>query len=93
VSGGNGELKKQLSKKKNGTHTGDHMNPLNVTAVPTAELVTLAGMPCRVWRGTTAAGVPCKLFVARVAVEEGHDQGALQTALIETAAPDVRPLA
>lgn len=42
------------------------MNDLVITIRPTTEEVIVAGFPCRVWHGTTPAGLPCKLFVAKV---------------------------
>ena len=41
----------------------------------------------RVWVGTTEQGVPVQLLVLRVAVENGHDQGAFQQELESTPAP------
>lgn len=39
----------------------------------TDKIVTLDGVECRVWEGTTESGIPCKVFVHRLAVREDHD--------------------
>jgi hypothetical protein len=39
----------------------------------TAELVTLEGVPCRVWSGVTEEGTPCIVYVHRVASESAHE--------------------
>lgn len=40
----------------------------------TDQLTELDGVPCRVWNGTTAAGVPCLVFVHRIAVSNDENQ-------------------
>jgi hypothetical protein len=39
----------------------------------TDQITSLDGVPVRVWQGTTEAGVPCKVFVHRLAVASSED--------------------
>jgi hypothetical protein len=40
---------------------------------PTAEIVVVDGIPCRLWAGVTKDGCQAILFVHRIAVPEGQD--------------------
>lgn len=39
----------------------------------TDEIGTIDGVVCRKWTGTTEAGVPCFVFVPRIAVAREHE--------------------
>jgi hypothetical protein len=39
---------------------------MRVTLVSTTHVVTFNGVPCRIWEGATAGGIPCHAFIARV---------------------------
>ena len=39
----------------------------------TEKTTTLDGVPCRVWKGVTASGVECHVFVHRIAVANQAD--------------------
>lgn len=55
----------------------------------TGQIVELNGVLCRVWEGTTAAGVPVSAFIARVAIDRAHDARQFERELVET--PQPRP--
>lgn len=43
---------------------------MTLTIHNTTKLVTLNGVPARIWEGTTESGIPVHCFVSRVAVDE-----------------------
>lgn len=55
----------------------------------TAQVVEVNGVLCRVWEGSTAAGVKLTAFIARVAVERTEDTREFERELRET--PQPRP--
>lgn len=63
------------------------MNPIEIMMSSTPEIVDYFGIPCRIWNGTTAEGVPCKVLVAIIAVEKTQDTAQFDAHLIE-----VKPL-
>lgn len=50
-------------------------------------MVTLNGLPARLWEGTTESGVPVVVFVTRVAVPEGQPMGQFEEELKEQSTP------
>lgn len=55
---------------------------LEILIQPTDQLTRLEGVAlCRVWQGVTDEGVPCVVFVRRVAVAEGEDSAACDATL------------
>lgn len=46
---------------------------MQVQLESTDKIVTLNGVPARIWEGHTAAGVPCHAYVTRIAVSESVD--------------------
>lgn len=46
---------------------------MQVQLKSTDKVVTLNGVPARIWEGHTAAGVPCHAYVTRIAVHESLD--------------------
>jgi len=60
---------------------------MKVMAESTSKIVQVNGVPARIWEGTTEAGVPCHLFVTRVAVVEGADQTQFEAELQECKPP------
>jgi hypothetical protein len=54
---------------------------LAIRIQPTDQLTGIEGVLCRVWQGMTDEGVPCVVFVRRVAVAEGEDSAAFEAAL------------
>jgi hypothetical protein len=46
-----------------------------------ADLTTVDGVPVRLWHGTTEAGIPCLVFVRRIAVALDRDRSAFDAEL------------
>lgn len=53
----------------------------------TDQLTHIDGVPVRVWEGATEDGVPCKVFVHRIAVHNDEDSSAFDHALKEQLPP------
>ena len=53
----------------------------------TDQITMFEGVPCRVWEGVTADGVPCKVFVHRIAVETSVDMTQFDQQLKEQLPP------
>jgi len=52
-----------------------HRGPaVKLTIESTTRVISVNGVPARVWEGTSEAGVPVYLAVTRVSVPEGADQ-------------------
>lgn len=62
---------------------------MKVTLTSTTKIVTLDGVPARVWEGTTERGVPVIAFVTRVAVDLDTDVAEL--AVFEAELAECRP--
>lgn len=60
---------------------------MKITIESTDELTHMDGVPVRVWRGTTERGVPCFVFVHRLAVREDLDVADFERELHETLPP------
>lgn len=61
-------------------------------AIESTDLVTsFDGVPVRLWRGTTAAGVPCLVYIHRLAVREDQDASQFQAELTAQALPRESP--
>lgn len=56
----------------------------------TEKLTEIAGVPVRLWEGKTESGIPCKVFVHRVAVHNDHDSSQFETELKEQMPPGVK---
>ena len=53
----------------------------------TADIVTIEGVECRRWKGTTESGVECEVFVHRIAVKNGDDSSQFDRELLEQVPP------
>src|SRR3972149_3553832 len=58
---------------------------MKVILESTARIVTIKGLPARVWQGETAQGIPCHAYITRIAVERSEDAAEFEAALQETA--------
>ncbi len=58
----------------------------------TSTITTIDGVPCRIWNGTTKGGVPCKVFVHRVAVHNQDDSAEFEAELQEQMPPAKPPI-
>lgn len=54
---------------------------MTLTITATETVTTLNGVPARLWEGVTEDGIPCKVFVHRVAVSDLHDSAAFDRRL------------
>lgn len=46
---------------------------MKITIESTNEVTTIDGAPARIWKGTTAGGVSCQVFVTRIAADGRDD--------------------
>ncbi|MBL8824858.1 MAG: hypothetical protein JNJ77_19890 [Planctomycetia bacterium] len=53
----------------------------------TDQITKLDGVECRLWEGVTSQGVPCKVFVHRVAVHNSQDSNQFEQELHEHMPP------
>jgi hypothetical protein len=60
---------------------------MKMTIEATDQITDLAGVSCRVWKGTTQDGVGCLVFVHRIAVDRGADASEFDRALMEQLPP------
>ncbi|HLK38813.1 MAG TPA: hypothetical protein VKU41_18755 [Polyangiaceae bacterium] len=60
---------------------------MKVTLESTDKVVTLDGVPARVWQGHTERGVPCHAFIALVGVDREADHAEFERDLVERATP------
>ena len=60
---------------------------MKVTLHSTSKIVTLNGLPARIWEGTTEGGIPCHAYVTRIAVAEDADATEFEKELQEHTAP------
>ena len=60
---------------------------MKVNLESTTKIVTLNGVPARIWEGKTESGMKVHAFITRVAVDKDEDQTQLQKELQECAAP------
>ena len=58
-----------------------------ITITSTDQLVTMDGVPCRVWEGITGDGTACKVFVHRLAVLDTEDTARFDAELREQLPP------
>ena len=60
---------------------------MKLTLESTDTITSIDGQPCRVWRGVTARGIHCVVFVSRIAVEGGADTSEFEAELLAAEAP------
>ena len=53
----------------------------------TDQITHMDGVPCRVWRGVTADGTECLVFVHRLAVHKAQDASQFERELTEQLPP------
>ena len=66
--------------------------PFEIQIVPTDKITIIAGAKCRVWKGVTADGIECHVFVHRIAVRETEDTDAFEGHLSRMPVPHEVPL-
>jgi hypothetical protein len=56
---------------------------MKIEIVATPHVTKIGGVPVRLWEGTTESGIPCKVFVHRVAVHRDQDSAQFDAELAE----------
>lgn len=60
---------------------------MKVTLEPTSLMVTVNGVPCRVWQGQTESGLQIHAHIALVGTDERAEAPELEAALQQVATP------
>jgi hypothetical protein len=60
---------------------------MKITITSTDKLTTMEGVSVRVWEGVTEAGIPCKVFVHRLAVALAENAAEFERELKEEVPP------
>jgi hypothetical protein len=60
---------------------------MKVQLESTDKIVTLNGVPARIWEGTTEGGIPCHAYITRIAVKDGLDASEFERDLKEHRKP------
>ena len=60
---------------------------MKITIQSTAAITSLNGVQVRLWTGVTSRGIPCKVFVHRVAVQQAEDNSDFERELQEMLPP------
>lgn len=60
---------------------------MKITIENTEKIVTLNGVPARIWEGETQSGIRCHAYITRIAVAEDQDQEQFERELKEQKAP------
>lgn len=60
---------------------------MTITLTSTTKVVTLNGIPCRIWEGETRSGIPCHAYIPRVAVHKDQDCSQFEEELQECEPP------
>jgi hypothetical protein len=55
----------------------------------TTKVVTLNGVQCRIWEGTTASGIKVHAYIPRVGVDKNQDNSQFQAELEEQRPPSL----
>lgn len=62
-------------------------NRMQLQIEATDKITTLDGVQCRYWEGVTEDGIPCKVFVHRIAVRDDNDSSKFEAELTEKMPP------
>lgn len=62
---------------------------MKINLESTAKIVTLNGVPARIWEGKTESGIPVHCYVTRIAVARDQDGSQFERELQEHRAPSV----
>lgn len=60
---------------------------MKITIESTTKIVSVNGVPARIWEGCSESGIIVHCYVTRIAVPEGEDQEEFKRELQEHAAP------
>lgn len=64
---------------------------MQITIESTDAITEITGVEARLWEGLTEGGIPCKVFVHRIAVAHREDSSAFDAELKEKL-PPARPI-
>lgn len=62
---------------------------MKITIESTSKVVTVNGVPARIWEGKTESGIPVHAYVTRIAVARDQDCSQFERELEEHRAPSV----
>jgi len=62
---------------------------MKINLESTTKIVTLNGVPARIWEGKTESGIPVHAYVTRIAVARDQDCSEFERELQEHRAPSV----
>lgn len=65
---------------------------MEIIITATDKTTTIDGVPVRLWEGVTAKGIPCKVFVHRLAVHDDDDSSQFEAELTEQMPPSRPPI-
>lgn len=67
---------------------------MRITIESTTKEVTLNGVPARIWEGRTDSGIPCHVYVTRIAVDRDEDTAEFEQDLQEhrPASPEIEAI-
>jgi hypothetical protein len=60
---------------------------MHIQIEATGFITEIDGVPVRLWEGTTGTGIPCKVFIHRIAVSNQVDQTAFDAELLAQMPP------
>jgi len=60
---------------------------MKITLESTTKVVTLNGVPARLWEGHTVAGIPVHAYITRIAADAGADQTEFERELEDCVPP------
>ena len=64
--------------KNSAQSQGSSVSGMRLTITATDKLTDIDGVPVRLWMGVSESGVPCYVFVHRIAVYEAEDLSLLK---------------
>jgi hypothetical protein len=62
-------------------------NTMTVILESTTKIVTLNGIPCRVWEGKTSSGIACHAYIPLISVAKDLDASQFEAELVEQRTP------
>jgi len=60
---------------------------MRCTIYSTTKIVRLNGLPARIWEGKTDSGIPCHVYITRIAVDRHQDAAEFDRELEEHRTP------
>lgn len=65
---------------------------MEIVITATEKTTMIDGVPVRLWEGVTSKGIPCKVFVHRIAVHNDDDASQFEAELAEQMPPSQPPI-